>query len=73
MDEVSVPAKTAERYELLRFPKRLMDKLRIISAASGKTMADLVAEYVGDRIDAEHRATIREQAAMFPPDVGGEG
>lgn len=50
-----------ERSELVKVKSELLEKLRIISAVRRKTMGDLIEEYAGEKIDAEHAAVIREQ------------
>ena len=59
--------------EMMRAPRRLVGKLRVIAAARRRTMLDLLEEYAGGRIDAEHRAVIAEQAAAYEAQDAQEG
>lgn len=58
--------------ELLRVPRRLVNKLRVISAVRRRPMMELIEEYAADRIDAEHKAAIEEQTLLVP-DLGDPG
>ena len=69
MDEAGEEAGT----ELVRLTRRLVGKLRVIAASRRRTMLDLLEEYAGARIEADHRAVIAEEAAAYEAQDSREG
>ena len=49
-----------EKTELMKVPADMVSKLRVIAAVRRRSMADLLREYAGERVEAEHRAAARE-------------